>query len=121
MIQYFKSILEQDLTPVVICDLQHTIVYMNQVAIAHYGSFGGEALIGKSVLDCHSPAGQDRIRQVLDWFAASPEHNRVHTIYSQKDNLDVYMVALRDEAGVLIGYYEKQEYRDRDMSPLYQM
>lgn len=29
------------------------------------------------------------------------------------------MIALRDAQGSLIGYYEKHEYRDRDMMPLY--
>ena len=37
-------------------------------------------------------------------------------------HLDVYkrqMVALRDEDGALIGYYEKHEYRARDEEPYY--
>lgn len=29
-----------------------------------------------------------------------------------KENKDVYMVALHDDTGVLIGYYEKHEYRN---------
>ena len=29
------------------------------------------------------------------------------------------MIALRDRQGALIGYYEKHEYRDRDMTPFY--
>ena len=32
----FKSVLEQDRAPIVICDLEHTIVYMNPVAIERY-------------------------------------------------------------------------------------
>ena len=31
------------------------------------------------------------------------------------------MVALRDEDGTLIGYYEKHEYRDRETAALYDM
>ena len=31
------------------------------------------------------------------------------------------MVALRNDQGTLIGYYEKHEYRTRDMAGLYQM
>ncbi len=31
------------------------------------------------------------------------------------------MVALRDEAGCLIGYYEKHEYRDLEQAAFYDM
>ena len=37
-----------------------------------------------------------------------------------EENKDVYMVALRDDDGTLIGYYEKHEYRNREMVGLYQ-
>lgn len=53
---FFKSVLEQDTAAIVLCDLNHTIVYM---------------------------------------------------------------VALRDDAGKLIGYYEKHECRNRETMKLY--
>ena len=36
-----------------------------------------------------------------------------------KENKDVYMIALRDDDGTLIGYYEKHEYRDMETMSLY--
>lgn len=33
----------------------------------------------------------------------------------------VYMVALRDDAGKLIGYYEKHEYRNRETMKIYDL
>ena len=33
---YCKSIVEQDTAPVVVCDPQHTIVYMNPAAVLRY-------------------------------------------------------------------------------------
>lgn len=33
----------------------------------------------------------------------------------------VYMVALRDDAGQLIGYYEKHEYRSRETMKIYDL
>ena len=59
------------------------------------------------------------LRRVLDWFRADPGNNRVHTFYNEKENKDVYMIALRDDQGQLIGYYEKHDYRNRDMTPMY--
>lgn len=118
---FYKSILDQDRNPIVICDTAHRILYMNPEAIAHYAKYGGEALLGKSVLDCHKPASRENIEKVLGWFAADPTHNHVHTMFLPKENLDIYMIALRDDAHNLIGYYEKQESRDRDETPFYQM
>ena len=121
MIQYLKSVLDQDTSPVVICDLQHTIVYMNPAACQRYAGFGGEKLLGQSLLRCHNGKSAELIARVLAWFAASPSNNRVHTFYNEKENKDVYMVALRDEQGALIGYYEKHDYRNRDMTPFYEL
>ena len=59
------------------------------------------------------------INRVLAWFQGELSHNRVHTYYNEKENKDVYMIALRGEKGSLIGYYEKHECRDRDMIPMY--
>ena len=61
-------------------------------------------------------------RQVLlDWFKASKDNNIVYTSYNEKENKDVYMVALRNESGELIAYYEKHEYRNRETMKMYNM
>lgn len=62
---------------------------------------------------------QEMIEKVIAWFGESKEHNRIHTFYNEKQAKDVYMIALRDENGTLIGYYEKHEYRTRDEEPFY--
>lgn len=108
---YLRSIVEQDSAPIVVCDLQHTVVYMNPAAVRRYAKHGGAALIGKSLLDCHNTHSNEKIRQAVLWFAAAPEHNRLFTYHNPKENRDTYMIALRDEAGRLVGYYEKHEYR----------
>lgn len=56
----------------------------------------------------------------MEWFQADKSHNRIYTYYNEKQNKDVYMIALRDEQGELIGYYEKHEYRNRETAPLYE-
>jgi len=116
---FYKGVLEQDTSAVVLCDMVHTIVYMNPVACQRYARYGGGALLGKSLLACHNEKSVEMIKRVLSWFEESPHNNRVHTFYNEKENKDVYMVALRNDAGALMGYYEKHEYRDRDMTPFY--
>ena len=117
MEQYFKSMAQQDFAPVVICGLDHKILYMNPAAISRYH----RDLTGCSLLSCHNEKSAQIIQKVIDWFLADIAHNRVHTFYNEKENKDVYMIALRDARNELIGYYEKHEYRDRDTAPLYVM
>lgn len=116
---FFKSVLEQDRAAVVLCDLDHTIVYMNPAAIQRYAKRGGEALVGKSLLECHNPQSNEMIRKVVAWFAQAQSHNIIYTYHNEKENKDVYMVALRDGVGTLIGYYEKHEYRTVETMPRY--
>ena len=117
--EIYKSVLEADRAAVVICDLEHTIIYMNPVAVERYEKWGGKELMGKSLLNCHNEKSSEMILKVLDWFKSSKDNNIVYTFYNQKENKDVYMVALRNEAGDLIGYYEKHEYRNRETMKMY--
>ena len=80
---------------------------------------GGEALLGKSLLNCHTPKAREIINQVLDWFRSDKDHNIIYEFRNDEENKDVYMVALRDDGGNLIGYYEKHEYRNRETAKLY--
>ena len=120
MIGFYKSIVDQDRSSIVICNLKHEIIYMNPAAVSSYAKRGGDKLIGRSVLDCHNPESRDKIQQVVEWFAADESHNIVYTFHNEKQNKDVYMVALRDD-GELIGYYEKHEYRNAETMEPYDM
>lgn len=115
---FFKSIIDQDRSSVVICNLEHEILYMNPAAIKNYANRGGANLVGQSLLDCHNEESREKIKKVIAWFLESPDHQIIYTFYNEKQNKDVYMVALREE-GTLIGYYEKHEYRNRETMKLY--
>ena len=114
---FFKSIIEQDRSAVVICDLADKIVYMNPAAKESYKKHGN--LIGKSIMECHNERSCELISKVRDWFSESPENNIMFTYHNEKQNKDVYMVALRDKDGKLIGYYEKHEYRNPETMEKY--
>lgn len=117
---FYKSIVDQDRCAVVICNLNHEIIYMNPAAVLSYEKRGGEKLMGRSLMECHNQASGKKIQQVVDWFIADENHNIVYTFHNEKQNKDVYMVALRDE-GKLIGYYEKHEYRNVEKMKLYDL
>ena len=116
---YFRSVIEKDLCAVVICNMEHEIIYMNPAAVERYAKRGGAELVGRSLLDCHTEQANEMIKKVVAWFSESADHNRVYTFHNEKENKDVYMVALRDEDGTLIGYYEKHEYRNRETEEFY--
>lgn len=116
---FFKSMIDEDKAAVVICDTEHKIIYMNPAACENYSKWGGADLLGKNLLECHNSRSQEMIHKVVEWFQADKSHNRIYTYYNEKQNKDVYMIALRDEQGALIGYYEKHEYRNRETETLY--
>lgn len=114
---FFKSVIDADKAPVVICDLEHTVLYMNPSAVVHAKT----DITGKNIKSCHNADSCEKIDRVVDWFKKSKDNNTVYISHKEKDNRDVYMVALRDEKGELIGYYEKHAYRNKETSELYKM
>lgn len=84
-------------------DTDHTIRYMNKAAIARYKR--GESLIGTSLLDCHNENSQ---RIMIDILAAMHEGEDERFIGEFKGQR-LYMRAVRDEDGKLVGYYERYE------------
>ena len=99
LVAVYKSVLEADNAAVVICDPDHMIIYMNPAAISRYEKWGGEALVGKCLMGCHNEKSCEMIEKVVDWFGKSHDNNLVYTYYNEKENKDVYMVALRDDSG----------------------
>ncbi len=116
---FLKSLADSDTAPIVICDTEHNIVYINPSAALKYEKWGGNDLVGKSIFSCHNIHSVEIIKKVVDWFAENPQNNKIFTYHNPTENKDVYMIALRDENGGLIGYYEKHEYRNAETAELY--
>ena len=115
LFKLFKSILENDIAPIVVCDMESVVVYMNPSAIKRYH----RDLTGSNLRNCHPKEANDKIDKVLEWFRSSKDNNIVYTYRNEDENKDVYMVALRDDDGTLIGYYEKHEYRNQETGELH--
>ena len=111
----FKSIIDADPQPVVVCDLASTVVYMNPSSVEKYHC----DITGKSIKGCHNADSNDKIDKVVEWFSKSVDNNIVYTSFDEKKNKDIYMVALRDDDGTLIGYYEKHESREKETADFY--
>jgi len=89
--------------PYVFCDLDNVVRYMNRPAVAHYRR--GAALLGTSVLDCHGEAARARIREVLAELLAGADERLI----TDDHRFRIYMRAVRDPSGALLGYFERYE------------
>ena len=67
----FKSVLDRDTAPVVVCDMDDIIVYMNPSAIERYH----KNLTGRSIKDCHPTKANEMIEKVVNRFKESKENN----------------------------------------------
>ena len=114
-IDFFKAVLDSEPSSVVVCDLNDTIVYMNPFAVKKYG----KDLTGKNLLDCHNENSRMLIKKTVEWFKKSSDNNSVYEFHNEKENRDVYIIALRDEQKNLIGYWEKHIYRNAETASFF--
>jgi DUF438 domain-containing protein len=97
------ALLDSVKEPVLFADSEHKIRYMNKAAIAYYPE--GESLIGRSLLDCHNESSQQIIVETLAALKGGDEEGLI----TQNEKHSVYMRAVRDSEGRLLGYYERYE------------
>jgi hypothetical protein len=89
--------------PFLFADTGHVIRYMNKAAIAHYKE--GAVLVGRSSLDCHNESSRRQICEIL----AALEHGEEERLITDNEKHRIFMRAIRDGHGQLIGYYERYE------------
>ncbi len=98
-----EAILDSIKDPVLFVDTDHIVRYMNKAAIAHFDD--GEALLGRSVMDCHNQRSCGIIRDTL----IALEEGTDERLISTSDEKHIYMRAVRSPEGEVIGYYERYE------------
>jgi len=98
-----SQILESLTEPVLVGDTDHKVVYMNEAAAAHYT--GGRTLMGTSLLDCHNEKSQEIMVEVLEALKRGEDERLIF----ESDEKRIFMRAIRDDSGVLVGYYERYE------------
>jgi len=105
--EIYEALLDTIRSPVVFVDNDHIIQYLNKPAkIRYYEKRGYSDLIGKSLFDCHNKKSEKLTRQIHARLLAG--ENEVFLKVS-KDNEKITVVAVRDNDGHLLGYYERFE------------
>jgi transcriptional regulator with PAS, ATPase and Fis domain len=56
---------------VTVCDREGVIVFMNERALKTFSADGGQALIGKNLMDCHPEPARQKIRAIMETGASN--------------------------------------------------
>lgn len=51
---------------VTVCDRKGIIVYMNQYSVRQFEKYGGEKLLGTSLVDCHPEPSKTKLKKMLE-------------------------------------------------------
>lgn len=89
--------------PVVFVDTHHVIRYMNEAAIRHYDD--GVNLVGRLIFECHNEQSCKKIVEVF----LSMQNGAEEELITDNEKHRIYMRAVRDRQGQLLGYYERYE------------
>jgi len=101
---FMAAILDSLKDPVLVADTEHTIRYLNRAAIVYYEE--GESLLGRSLLDCHN---ERSCRMMVEILAAMQQEGLVEQLITDDEKHRIFMRAVRDPQGHVLGYYERYE------------
>lgn len=101
--ELYSAFLDSLNQPFVFVDTEHVIRYMNKPAVERYK--GRPAEVGRSIFDCHNENSNRIIREVFEALKQGEDER----IITDSEEYRIYMRAVRDKDGNLIGYYERYE------------
>jgi len=100
---FLESLLNSIKDPILVADANHIVQYINNAAIKHYEE--GERLLGSDLLECHNEASQRMMIEIL----AQMQRGLEEKLITDNEKYRIFMRAVRDEDGNLIGYFERYE------------
>lgn len=101
---YIAAILDSLKEPIIFADTEHITRYMNEAAIAFYE--GGMDLLGRSLFECHNEKSQKIMTEILYLMI---NENLEEREYLEEEGHKIFMRAVRDPNGQVLGYYERYE------------
>lgn len=102
-LQLLECLMDGLKDPFVFIDTQHVIQYMNRAAVDHYK--GKPAEVGRSIFDCHNEKSKQVILDIFESF----QNGKNEKMITDNREHRIFMRAVRDQEGNLIGYYERYE------------
>jgi DUF438 domain-containing protein len=99
--ELLAAILDSLTDELVFVDNEHIIRYVNQAGKKKYAKFGD--ILGKSIFACHKQHSAELIKACYVKLQAGEND----ILFSDNEKRCVYMRAVRNENGQLLGYYER--------------
>ena len=118
---FFRSFIDSSREAIFICNMDYRIIYINPAASTEYAQYGGYEMVGKDLHTFLDFEDETKINMVIEWFRESKDNNSVFVKHISKHNMDVYIHALRDENGELIGFCNRRRYRTTETAQPYDL
>lgn len=100
---FLLSLLNSVKDPILFADTNHIVQYMNKAGIEYYEE--GEDLLKSNLLKCHNEESQKMMVEIL----AEMETGLEEKMITDNEKYRIFMRAVRDEKGNLLGYFERYE------------
>ena len=104
---FYQSLLNSVKDPILFTDTNHIVQYMNKAAIEHYEE--GKNLLQSNLLKCHNEESQ---KMMVDIFAEM-QNGLEEKLITDNEKHRIFMRAVRDEEGNLLGYFERYEPQEK--------
>jgi len=101
--EFYKSLLNSIKEPILVADTKHIVQYMNNAAIKHYEE--DDELMCSNLLLCHNEESQKMMIDILAKMQDGLEEEQI----TDNEKYRIFMRAVRNEKGELIGYFERYE------------
>ena len=107
---FFKGIVDSEERPIVICNLDYRIVYVNPKADVYYEPV--KPLAGKLLATLMDEEMMSKVVMSVEWFKEDVKNNKVFALHDKVNNMDMYILAIRNSKNELIGFYGRREDRN---------
>ena len=111
-LKLFKCLLDSFKEPVMFIDTQHIIRYLNRAASQRYKV--RTTYVGRSIFKCHNENSKRIMLEVFQCLESGHEEKMM----MEDEQYYIFMRAVRDEEGALLGYYARFEPKANEGEPL---
>ncbi len=106
---FFKGIVDSEEGPIVICNLDYRIVYVNPKADVYYEPV--KPLTGRLLATLMDEEMMSKVVMSVEWFKEDVKNNKVFALHDKVNNMDMYILSIRNSKNELIGFYGRREDR----------
>ncbi|WP_295073338.1 hypothetical protein [Ruminococcus sp.] len=119
LFDFFKGIIDSEEGPIVLCNLDYRIIYENPAAMMYYTP--AAPITGKLLSTLMDEEMMSKVDMSVEWFKEDRKNNKVFAFHDDTNNMDMYILAIRNTKGELIGFYGRREDRTPDQGKIFDL